>query len=106
MRDGSKYGNIPARVNGRFFASKREARRYQELLLLERAGIIRDLETQPRFDLEVNGERICTYFADFRYYDTERNVRVVEDSKGVRTEVYKLKARLMKAVHGIEVEEV
>jgi hypothetical protein len=105
-RDGTKYGNIPTRVNGVFFASKREARRYQELLLLERAGVIRDLETQPVFDLDVNGVRICRYLADFRYYDTERNALVVEDSKGVRTETYKLKARLMKAVHGIEVEEV
>jgi hypothetical protein len=106
MRGDSKFGNIPSRVNGRFFASKREARRYQELLLLERAGVIRDLETQPVFDLDVNGTRICRYVGDFAYFDTERNVRVVEDSKGVRTETYKLKRRLMKACLGIEVEEV
>ncbi len=106
MRDGSKFGNVPDRVNGRLFASKREARRYKELLLLERANVIRDLETQPVFDLDVNGVHICKYIGDFRYYDTERNALVVEDSKGIRTEIYKLKRRLMKAIHSIEVEEV
>jgi hypothetical protein len=106
MRGDSKFGNIPSRVNGRFFASKREARRYQELLLLERAGVIRDLETQPVFDLDVNGIHVAKYLADFRYYDTERNTLVVEDSKGVRTETYKLKRRLMLAIHAIDVEEV
>jgi hypothetical protein len=106
MRDGFKYGNAPTRIEGKFFASKKEARRYRELLLLERGGIIADLETQPVFDLDVNGIHIARYIADFRYRDLERGCIVVEDVKGVRTEIYKLKARLLKAIHGIEVEEV
>ena len=106
MRDGTKYGNVPTNVGGKVFASKLEARRYRELLLLERGGMIQELETQPVFDLVVNGEKICRYVADFQYYDTERKMRVVEDAKGVRTETYKLKRRLMKACLGIDVEEV
>jgi hypothetical protein len=54
----------------------------------------------------VNGIHVAKYLADFRYYDTERNTLVVEDSKGVRTETYKLKRRLMLAIHAIDVEEV
>ncbi len=83
-----------------------EARRYQELRLLERAGEIRDLELQPRYPLRVNGRLICTYVADFRYWDVREGRQVVEDAKGVRTSTYKIKAKLMAAVHNIEVEEV
>lgn len=102
----SKFGNIPQRVDGIFFHSKKEARRYRELKAIQQAGVISDLETQPKFRLDINGKHICNYFADFRYYDHERNMEVVEDVKGVRTQVYKLKKRLMLAIHDIEVEEI
>ena len=104
---GFKYGNKPRRVDGVLFQSTKEARRYQELKALQMAGVIRDLELQPKFDLDVNGVRVCRYFGDFRYYDNERNQTVVEDVKtpGTRTKEYAIKARLMLAVHGIEVEE-
>jgi hypothetical protein len=101
----SKFHNVPKRVDGILFHSGKEARRYVELRGMERAGIIRDLELQPRYRLEFNGERICDYIADFRYHDNERRADIVEDVKGVRTEVYKLKKRLMKALLDIEVEE-
>lgn len=102
----SKYGNIPQRVDGVFFHSKREARRYKELKALSQVGVISELETQPKFKLDINGTHICNYFADFKYFDNERNQEVVEDVKGVRTQVYKLKKRMMKAIHDIEVEEI
>jgi hypothetical protein len=102
----SKFGNIPQRVDGIFFHSKKEARHYKVLKAMQQAGIIRDLETQPRFKLDINGVHIANYFADFKYWDNELDCEVVVDVKGVRTEVYKLKKRLMKAIHGIEVEEV
>jgi hypothetical protein len=102
----SKFGNVPTVVDGHTFHSKKEARRYMDLLALQAAGLIRDLETQPRFRLEVGGVHICDYFADFAYYDEPRGERVVEDVKGIRTEVFKLKKKLMRAALGIEVEEI
>ena len=102
----SKYRAIPTDVDGVRFASRLEARRYQELRLMEAAGEIRDLELQPRYPLRVNGRLVCTYVADFRYWDVRAGRQVVEDAKGVRTSTYKLKAKLMKAVHDIEVQEV
>ena len=100
-----KYGNIPTTIEGRSFHSRKEARRYMDLLALQKAGLIRDLETQPKFRLEVGGVKIADYIADFRYFDVPRQQVVVEDVKGYRTEVYKLKKRLMLGCHGIEVEE-
>ena len=100
-----KYGNVPTSINGRSFHSKKEARRYMDLLALQAAGLIRDLETQPKFRLDIGGVHVCSYIADFQYFDVPRGAIVVEDVKGMRTEVYKLKAKLMLAIHGIEVEE-
>lgn len=102
----SKYGNIPQRVDGIFFHSKKEARHYKVLKAMQQAGIIRDLETQPKFKLDINGVHICNYFADFRYFDLELDREVIVDVKGVKTQVYKLKKRLMLAIHDIEVEEI
>ena len=102
----TKYGNIPQRVDGIFFHSKKEARHYKVLKSMQQAGIIRDLETQPKFKLDINGTHICNYFADFKYFDNELDREVIVDVKGVRTQVYKLKKRLMLAIHDIEVEEI
>jgi hypothetical protein len=102
----SKYGNIPQRVDGIFFHSKKEARHYKTLKAMQQAGIIRDLETQPVFRLEVNGVFIAKYISDFRYWDIELDREIICDVKGHRTQLYKIKKRLMKAIHGIEVEEV
>lgn len=101
----AKYAAVPTVVNGFRFASKAEARRFQELLLLGMAGQIRNLELQPRFPLVVDGERIAVYVGDFRYdemiygpaYDSRRDV--VEDVKGMRTPVYILKRKLFQAQH-------
>ena len=102
----SKFGNIPQRVDGIFFHSKREARHYKVLKVMQQAGIIRDLEMQPKFKLDINGTHICNYFSDFKYFDNELDREVVVDVKGVKTQVYKLKKRLMLAIHGIEIEEI
>jgi len=104
----SKYRNVRTYRDGRMFHSKREADRYVVLKALQQAGKIRNLELQPFFILEVNNVAIGNYFADFGY--EERSVgdwwRVVEDVKGVRTDVYKIKKKLVKAIHGIEIREV
>jgi hypothetical protein len=112
----SKYGAVSVRVDGHFFPSTREARRYGELKLLEKAGRIRNLRLQPEFPIVVEGEMICIYRGDFQYtemkpgFDSwatdEEGQLVVEDVKGVKTDVYKLKKKLVKATHGIEIREV
>jgi hypothetical protein len=102
----SKYRNVPTVVDGKRFPSKREAKRYGELRFQQDAtGLIADLQTQVRYRIEVNGVKVCDYVADFVYRDLVTGETVVEDCKGFRTDVYKLKAKLMKAVHGITIRE-
>lgn len=96
-------GKAARTVDGILFASAGEAHRYQELRLLEQAGEIRDLERQERFEIRVNGRHIASYVADFCYWRGDE--RIVEDVKGVRTETYRLKARLMLALHGVRILE-
>lgn len=103
-RKPSKYRNVPITVDGIFFPSKREARRWGELKLQERAKYITDLARQVKYRLEVNGQLVAIYIADFEY--RRNGVLVTEDSKGVRTKDYIIKAKLMCAIHGITVIEV
>lgn len=108
----SKYGNRAVEVDGLRFDSQKEAYRWQELKLLERTGAIKDLQRQVPFEIipaqyDDKGklaERKTVYIADFVY--VENGEMVVEDTKGVRTDVYKLKKKLMRHVYGIEVKEV
>jgi len=103
----SKYSNRPLRCRaGHMHQSTLESRRCDELQLMEIGGLIRDLEQQPRFRLEVNGVHVCDYIADWRFFDLDRGHVVVQDAKGVLTEVCRLKLKLMAAVHGIDVELV
>lgn len=101
----NKYRAVKTEVDGVFFDSKKEAHRYTELKILERAGIISKLEMQKTYELRVNGVLICKYRADFVYLD-QNGREVVEDVKGVRTRDYALKAKLMIACHGLRVVEV
>ncbi len=88
-------------LDGITFASKAEMARYAELKMLEKAGLIRDLEVQPVYVLQEGyvwrGEKIrpIIYRADFRYLDLRTNRIIVEDVKGMHTEVYKLKKKLL-----------
>ena len=100
----SKYSNEPTEVDGIKFDSKKEAKRYGELTILVKAGAIKDLELQPRYPIIINGVKVTTYVADFRYTGISGAV-IVEDTKGFKTEVYKLKKKLMSAIHGIEIQE-
>lgn len=100
-----KYRNQPVIIDGHRFASKLEARRYGELRLLERAGEIRDLRIQPRYDLVVNGVKVGTYVADFAYLD-KTGTPVTEDTKSeatARLAVFRLKAKLFRALFRREV---
>lgn len=86
--------------------SQREAKRWCELKLLERAGQIQDLQRQVKFELipKQQGERAVNYIADFTY--TENGKKVVEDTKGMKTKDYIIKRKLMLYIHHIRVKEV
>lgn len=107
-----KYNNVHVKEDGHSFDSKKEHKRFCELRMLARAGKIKSLVVHPRFSIKVNGQLITTYEADFSYYETPDGTiktpyqYVVEDVKGVKTPVYELKKKLMKAVHNIEVSEI
>ena len=107
----SKYGNRKTLVDGIEFDSRKEAQRWAELKLLERAGQIFNLQRQVSFVLipkqTRNGkvvERPCVYKADFVY--TENGEEVVEDAKGMRTKEYTIKRKLMLWQYGIQIKEV
>lgn len=112
----SKYGNRKITTTDGTFDSLKEARRWQELKLMQKAGEIKNLERQKKFLLipKVKGkdgysQRATYYIADFVYlekYGDWQYRMIVEDTKGVRTEVYKLKKKLMYWRHGIRIREV
>ena len=93
----SKYRTVSTGVDAVRFASKAEAKRDAELVLLVRAGKITDLRRQPSYKMEVMGEHICTYRGDWFYF--ENGQRVVEDKKGVQTKEFKIKWALAKALY-------
>ena len=122
-----KYNNKKIEVDGMTFDSKKEANRYKELSLLQKAGEISGLRTQVRYVLipsqrEVSDEvytrgenkgknkpgklleRECTYVADFVYYKDGKVI--VEDTKGFRTKEYIIKRKLMLYVHHIQIKEI
>ena len=118
----NKYSNKKVEVDGIIFDSKREAKRYQELLLLEKAGAITNLQRQVKYVLiptqrepDTVGarggihkgktiEKECAYYADFVYQ--QNGETVVEDTKGMRTTDYIIKRKLMLHVHGIRIREI
>lgn len=104
-RRRSKYGAIKTAVGTLTFDSKAEARVYQELLARERLGEIVDLECQVPFRLAVNGEQVAAYIADFCFVDAHSGEFHTVDVKGYKTAMYRLKAKLFRAVWGWNIEE-
>lgn len=110
----NKYHSKKVECDGILFDSRKEARRYRELKLLEKAGQIRGLRLQVPFELipaqrDENGkviERAVTYRADFLYTDLETYQTVVEDTKGIKTKDYIIKRKLMLHIHKIRIKEV
>ena len=108
----SKFGAKKVELDGHKFDSKHEAGRYTELKLLQRAGKVTDLRCQVSFLLipaqyDENHrciERACKYVADFTYRD-ENGKFVVEDAKGLKTDVYIIKRKLMLEKYGIKIRE-
>ncbi|MCK5132674.1 MAG: DUF1064 domain-containing protein [Candidatus Sabulitectum sp.] len=104
----SKYNARRTLYDGVWFDSQKEQQRYVQLKLMLKAGKITDLELQPRYDIHVNNKYICFYKADFSYNDENTNL-VVEDVKSPMTAklpVYRLKKKLLRACHGIDIVEV
>ena len=107
-----KYGNRKTEVAGIMFDSKAEANRWCDLMLLVKAGQISCLELQPvyvlapsvKFTFASRSKPELRYRADFTYL--RNGVQIVEDVKGVETEVFKIKRHLMKSVHGIDVRVI
>lgn len=105
----NKYGNKKTEVDGITFDSKKEAARYVVLKAYQRSGLVSGLELQPEFILcpgvvlDGRKQQPIKYRADFRYKIGDLDV--IEDCKGFRTPEYRIKRKLMKHVHGIEVME-
>jgi hypothetical protein len=124
-RKAHKYHSKKVEINGMVFDSKKEAKRFSELSLMEKSGAITDLQTQVKFVLipaqykfieryGKKGQRLkdgkkclekeCAYIADFCYF--QNGVKVVEDTKGFKTKDYIIKRKLMLHVHGIKIQEI
>lgn len=93
----SKYRAVATVVDGLRFDSKKEARRWQELQLLERSGGISLLRRQVAIPLVVCGVKVATYRADFTY--SLGGQLVVEDAKGYQTDIFKLKWKIVQILH-------
>lgn len=102
----TKYKAKPCEIDGYKFPSLREGKRYRELVILQRVGAISNLELQPKYPCVVNGKKVCEYRADFRYDDLVKNCQVVEDCKGFKTPVYRLKKKLVEALYGFPILEI
>ena len=113
----NKYKNKKVVLDNIKFDSRKEARRYAELKLLEKSGEIKDLRLQTPYELipsqyaMIDGkwkciERPCKYIADFTYIDCSSGQLVVEDTKGMRTKEYVIKRKLMFQKYGIMIKEI
>lgn len=122
----NKYGNKKVTIDDKTFDSKKEANRYFNLKLLEKGGVIKNLQTQVKYVLipaqyEGTGEyytkgkhkgeekqrlveKECSYYADFVY--EQDGETIVEDTKGMKTDKYIIKRKLMLWVHKIKIKEV
>ena len=121
-RNRNKYGNKSLVVNGIKYDSKKELRVLNDIVSMEKGGLVRDVVFKTTYTFEVNGEpiryisdkvnkdgsrklgRILTWTDDVSFYDCELGYRRIIDVKGFQTDVFKMKRALMKAVNGIDVE--
>lgn len=102
----NKYNNKKTVIDGIQFDSRREANRYCELLILQKAGVIKDLKLQPKFTLQTKFRykektyRAVTYIADFQYTEVKTELKVVEDVKGMRTPAFNMKEKFFLYQYG------
>ena len=100
----TKYKAKKTVIDNITFDSKKEAGRYLDLKTLEMHKRIRDLKLQPCFPFKYDDKVMFKYYADFEYYENDEYI--VEDVKGVKTPVYKLKKKLIEAQYKIRIIEV
>lgn len=100
-----KYNNKKTNVNGILFDSKKEADRYVLLTRREEIGEVVDIHLQVPFVFALEGKKMFTYKADFVYFDKVAKELIVEDVKGFRTPLYKLKKKLIEQQHKIKITE-
>lgn len=110
MSPNKYYAHKTMTPDGIVHDSKKEAGRWQELKIMERAGLISELQRQIRYELipKQPGEIACYYVADFVYRDNKSGETVVEDVKSdaTRTPEYVIKRKLMLYMHGIRIREI
>ncbi|MEM6670797.1 MAG: DUF1064 domain-containing protein [Pseudomonadota bacterium] len=99
-----KFNAKRVEVDGEFFDSQAEATRWRTLRVLQDAGEIANLERQPKFQIDINGQDCGAYKADFAYFHGEE--RVVEDVKGFETETFKFKRKIVEALFFVRIELV
>ena len=92
---------------------KKNGRYYQQLKLMERQGLIKDIKLQVKFELQAKYKknsktiRAINYIADFAYFDINKGKTIIVDTKGYRTEVYKLKKKIFEYKYpNLEIKEV
>ncbi len=103
----NKFGAKKTEFMGMKFDSKWEAERYGQLWKMQENNEIKDLDRQVRFNIVIDGQKICAYIADYTYYKPNKDgvdEFIVEDAKGVETDVFRLKKKLMLAVNGIDIK--
>lgn len=101
----NKWNAKKTTVDGITFDSQKEARRYKSLRLMEEQELIFKLCLQVAFPIRINDKHICKYMADFTYYNDKKE-HIVEDVKGYKTDVYKLKKKMVEAYYNIKINEV
>lgn len=102
-----RYAYKRTEIDGHSFHSTKEGNRYLVLKEQQANGQISNLQLQPPYRIEINGKLVCRYIADFSY--EQNGQTIVEDVKSAHTAkdaTYRLKKKLMLAVHGIEIQEV
>ncbi len=103
----NKFRNVPVIHDGERFDSKRELAYYLDYKLLQKAGKITRLKRQPKFVCEVNGHKVCSYKADFEFYEGDRRRIVdVKSPATAKTKDFRIKKKLVEALHSIEIELV
>jgi len=104
-----KYKVVPQierTIDGIIFDSKREAARYAQLKLAEKAGFVKDLVLQPEYPVQINGKHYCTYTPDFIYTEAETGKVIIEEVKSTGTmkdPAYRLRKKAAELYHGIEI---
>jgi hypothetical protein len=104
MMKRSKYGNKKITLDGLKFDSKAEGNRYLVLKDKLTHNEISNLEMQPMFPVHINGKQVCKYFADFKYI--QKGETIIEDVKGARTAIYRLKKKMVEAQYNIRITEI